>query len=134
MKRRLNTPDSKGLLLIFNQGNPLHNRPKDFRLLLVSVLRKRKPNKERKFPHIHGLEYFSYETVKTERENMSFWAPVQIQSEPNEDVTQMKGFQKELQQGWYSLVQSKLRQDPQAARWRVISMIYLRWSQRLQEA
>ena len=104
-KRRLNTPDAKGLLLIFNQGNPLHNRPQDFRLLLVSVLRKRKPNRERKFPHIHGLVYFSFETVKTEKEKMSFWAPVQLQNEPNEDVTQMKDFQKDLQQGWYAFVE-----------------------------
>lgn len=34
-KRRLNLPEAKGLLLIFNQGNPLHNRPEDFRLSTV---------------------------------------------------------------------------------------------------
>jgi len=45
-KKRLNMPDAKGLLLVFNQGNALHNRPKDFRLLTGSVLRKR--DKDRK--------------------------------------------------------------------------------------
>ena len=104
-KQRLDLPDAKGLLLIFNQGNLLHSRPQDFKVLMVSVLQKRKPNRERKFPHIHGLVYFSYETVKTEKEQMSFWAPVQLQSEPNEDVTPMKNFQKELQQRWYSFVE-----------------------------
>jgi hypothetical protein len=28
-KKRLNIPDAKGLLLVFNQGNLLHNRPKE---------------------------------------------------------------------------------------------------------
>jgi DNA phosphorothioation-dependent restriction protein DptG len=105
-KQRLGSPDAKGLLLIFNQGNLLHNRPQDFRLLMVSVLRKRKPNRELKFPHIHGLVYFSYETVKTAKESMSFWAPVQLQTEPGEDVTPMQDFQKDLQQEWYAFVQN----------------------------
>jgi hypothetical protein len=104
-KQRLNLADAKGLLLIFNQGNPLHNRPKDFSLLLGSVLRKRKPNKERKFTHIHGLVYFSFETVKTEKERMSFWAPVQLKTEPGEDVTAIRDFQKELEQAWYAFVE-----------------------------
>lgn len=104
-KKRLNTPDAKGLLLIFNQGNQLHKHPKDFRLLLYMVLRKRKPDKQRKFPHINCLVYFSYETVKAEKEKMSFWAPMQLQAEPNEDVMPMRTFQKELQQGWYAFVE-----------------------------
>jgi len=106
-KRRLNLPDAKGLLLIFNQGNPLHNRPEDFRLLTASVLRKRDKDKERRFPHIHALVYFSYETVKSEKQKMSFWAPLQLQNGPNEDVTPMRDFQKELQQGWYAFVEKK---------------------------
>lgn len=105
-KQRLNLLDAKGLLLIFNQGNPLHNRPKDFSLLLASVLRKRKPTKERKFSHIRGLVYFSYETVKTEKERMSFWAPVQLKTEPGEDVTAMKDFQNDLQQAWYAFLEN----------------------------
>src|SRR5882757_5154499 len=39
-KERLNTPDAKGLLLVFNQGNQLHTRPHDFKKLIVSVLQK----------------------------------------------------------------------------------------------
>jgi hypothetical protein len=103
-KLRLNMPDGKGLLLIFNQGNPLHNRPQDFRLLTASVLRKRDKDKVRRFPHIHGLVYFSYDTVKTEKENMNFWAALQL-AEGNEDVTPMEDFQKHLQQAWYAFVE-----------------------------
>jgi hypothetical protein len=104
-KHRLKLPTAKGLLLIFNQGNLLHNRPHDFRLLLQRVLIKRTSDKKLRFTHINGVVYFSYETVKAQRQNMSFWAPMQIQMAPNEDVTQMKEFQEALQQGWYKHVE-----------------------------
>jgi hypothetical protein len=104
-KERLNLPSAKGLLLIFNQGNLLHNRPQDFRLLVAKILRKKMPSKELKFTNISGVVYFSYETVKTEQQNMSFWASMQIQIAPNEDLTPMEQFQKTLQQGWYSYVE-----------------------------
>jgi hypothetical protein len=106
-KKRLNMPDAKGLLLVFNQGNPLHNRPKDFRLLTASVLRKRDKEKARRFPHINGLVYFSFDSVKTEKENMNFWAALQLQTEANEDVTSMRDFQKELELAWYAFVERK---------------------------
>ena len=99
-------PDAKGLVLIFNQGNLLHNRPPDFTKLMTIVLRKRDKDKERRFPHIHAEVYFSYDTVKTEREKMNFWASLQLH-EPNEDVTSMENFLKELQQAWYAFVQKK---------------------------
>lgn len=106
-KGRLNMPNAKGLLFVFNQSNVLHNRPQDFRLLTASVLRKRDKDKERRFPHIHGLVYFSFDSVKTERENMNFWAPLQLKTEPNEDVTPMRDFQKDLEQAWYAFVGKK---------------------------
>src|SRR5215469_8792640 len=84
-KQRLNMPDAKGLVLIFNQGNLLHNRPPDFTKLMTIVLRKRDKDKERRFPHIHAGVYFSYDTVKTEKEKMNFWASLQLH-EPNEDL------------------------------------------------
>ena len=106
-KKRLNMPDAKGLLLVFNQGNALHNRPKDFRLLTAIVLRKRDKDKERRFPHIHGLVYFSYDSVKTEQEAMNFWAPLQLKTGSSEDLTPMTDFQKELQQSWYAFVEKR---------------------------
>lgn len=39
--RRYTLKDAKGMVLIFNEGNPLHNRPEDYKQLLVHVLRKR---------------------------------------------------------------------------------------------
>ena len=104
-KERLNLPTAQGLLLIFNQGNLLHNRPNDFRLLIAKVLRKKTANRELRFTQIRGVVYFSYETVKTEKQNMSFWAPMQIQHTPDEDMEPMKQFQKHLQQDWYSYVE-----------------------------
>jgi hypothetical protein len=106
-KSRLNLPDAKGLLLVFNQGNALHNRPKDFRLLMASVLRKRDKEKERRFPHIHGVVYFSYDTIKTEQESMNFWAALELKTGANEDLTPMTDFQNELQQAWYAFVEKK---------------------------
>lgn len=103
-KAQLTLPSARGLLLIFNHGNVLHNRPKDFRLLVAKVLRKKLPSRELRFTHIHGVVYFSYETVKTQEQNMSFWAAMQIQVAPGDDTKPMEQFQKELQQGWYAYV------------------------------
>jgi hypothetical protein len=98
-----NLPTAKGLLLVFNEGNPLHNRPEDFRKLLAIVLRKRRTGNERAFPHINGAVYFSFDTVKTQQK-MNFWAPLQMQ-EPDEDVTPLKQFQHDLQQAFYLYLQ-----------------------------
>ncbi len=68
-KEQLNLPSAQGLLLVFNQGNQLHTRPKDFRLLVAKVLRKKLPSKELRFTHIQGVVYFSYETVKTQEQH-----------------------------------------------------------------
>jgi hypothetical protein len=64
-------------------------------------------DKERRFPHIHCLVYFSYDSVKTEQEAMNFWAPLQLKAGSNEDLTPMTDFQKELQQAWYAFVEKK---------------------------
>jgi hypothetical protein len=72
--------DAKGLLLVFNQGNARHNRPKDFRLLTGSVLRKR--DKDSKLGFLISTVrctpvYFSYDSVKTEQEAMLGTAAIQ---------------------------------------------------------
>jgi hypothetical protein len=106
-KARLSLADARGLVLVFNHGNFLHNNPNDFRVLTGSVLRKRDKEKERRFPHIHGLVYFSYDSVKSVKENMNFWAAMQLKTAPDDDVTQMRDLQKELQQAWYAFVEKK---------------------------
>jgi hypothetical protein len=103
-KMRLGISDAKGLVLIFNQGNRLHNRPNDFRRLIGSVLRKRDSERNLRFPNIQGVVYFSYESVKSEPEQMSFWAPMQVREKLSEDVTPMQAFQRELRDAWYSFV------------------------------
>jgi hypothetical protein len=103
-KKLLNISDAKGLVLIFNQGNPLHNRPNDFRKLIESVLRKRDSRRNLRFTNIHGVVYFSFETVKSESEQMSFWAPMQVREKLTEDVMPMRTFQRELRDAWYAFV------------------------------
>jgi hypothetical protein len=105
-KNACHLPTAKGLLLVFNERNPLHNRPKDFRTLLESVLLKRKPDKQRAFPHINGVIYFSFETVKTETDgrSMNFWDAVRL-AVGSEDTAPLKQFQDELQQAWYAYIQ-----------------------------
>jgi hypothetical protein len=105
-KQRLNISGAKGLVLIFNQGNLLHNRPNDFQKLIESVLRKRDPGRNLRFANIHGVVYFSFETVKSEIEQMSFWAPMQVRRTLRDDVTPMQAFQKELRDAWYSFVET----------------------------
>ncbi|MFZ0279485.1 MAG: hypothetical protein WA254_03535 [Candidatus Sulfotelmatobacter sp.] len=104
-KTRLALSDAKGLVLVFNQANQLHNRPHDFRRLLENVLRKRDAERKLRFPNIHGLVYFSFETVKSEPHQMSFWAPMQVRERLSEDVTPMQTFQRELRDAWYSFVE-----------------------------
>jgi hypothetical protein len=105
-KTRLGLSDAKGLVLVFNQGNPLHNRPNDFRKLIESVLRKRDACRELRFPNIQGVVYFSFESVKSEHEQMSFWAPMQVREKPSEDVSPLQSFQRELRDAWYSFVEA----------------------------
>jgi tRNA G26 N,N-dimethylase Trm1 len=50
--------------------------------------------------------YFSFETVKSEREQMSFWAPMQVREKVSENVTPMQTFQRELRDAWYSFVET----------------------------
>ena len=101
-KKQHNLPTAKGLLLVFNEGNPLHNRPEDFHKLMESVIRKKDPEKQRRFESIHGWVYFSFETVKTQKENMNFWYAAQVQTDPNDNEELMAQFQNDLQQAWYA--------------------------------
>jgi hypothetical protein len=104
-KIRLGISDAKGLLLVFNQQNLLHNRPKDFRRLIESVLLKRDGERRLRFQNINGVVYFSFESVKSDVEQMSFWAPMQVRESLTEDVTPMQTFQRELRDAWYAFVE-----------------------------
>jgi len=105
-KKHLNRPDALGLLFVFNQANPLHDHPKDFRLLLGEVLCKRDSTRQLRFPHIDGVVYFSFETVKSDPEQMSFWAPMQLRETLEQDVTAMQTFQRQLRDAWYAFVET----------------------------
>jgi hypothetical protein len=104
--RRHKLKDAKGMVLIFNEGNPLHNRPEDYKQLLVHVLRKRvRGGVGRRFPHLHAAVYFSFETIKHPTRDMSFWSEIKIQVSSDDDVTPIQQFQKELKGAWFKYLE-----------------------------
>jgi hypothetical protein len=106
-KKHLELPGAQGLLFIFNQGNFLYNRPKDFRLLIGNVVCKRDLLGQLRFPNIHGVVYFSFETGRSEKEQMSFWAPLQLRETADEDLTRMQNFQAELRDAFYAIIAAR---------------------------
>jgi hypothetical protein len=105
-KERLSIPSAHGVVLIFNEGNPLHAAsPQDFARLAGEVIQK--PNSaERRFPHIQGMVYFSFRTIETfdeqTQEYMPFWLPAQVRGDAVEGV---KRFQDDLKLGWCQYVE-----------------------------
>ena len=95
-KNRERVPDSKGLLLIVNDGNFLLTAPDIFMTLVARVLQKRTEAGERKFPHIRGVVYFSYRVAAAVEQNL-FW--VQGTVEPAADSA-MQVFQSKLRAEW----------------------------------
>jgi hypothetical protein len=113
-KKRESLPSAKGLILIANPGNPYHNVPEDYRRLMAEVLRKRTQSGELRFDNIHGGVYFSVADVKSRKEQMYFWANLQMKRTSDDDVTALAQFQQRLQQAWYKWIekntQLKVRQ------------------------
>jgi hypothetical protein len=118
-KQRLALPSAKGLMIIANEGNPYHNDPRSFRLLLGDILRKRTPQGDLRFPHINAAVNFSVKDVKARDQGMYFWANLQMSQAPDEDVSPMVNFQKELQQAWYRYIEKvchvEVRQHSEAS-------------------
>jgi len=100
-KERLSIPAAHGVVLIFNEGNPLHAAsPQHFARLVGEVIQKPYSG-ERRFPHIQGMVYFSFRTIETFDEQtqkcMPFWLPAQVRGDAVEEV---KRFQDDLKLGW----------------------------------
>jgi hypothetical protein len=105
-KERLSVPSAHGVVLIFNEGNPLHAEgPQHFARLAGEVIQKPQSG-ERRFPHIQGTVYFSFGTITTFDEQtqkpMPFWLPAQVRGDAVEEVRQ---FQHDLKLGWYRHVE-----------------------------
>jgi hypothetical protein len=115
-KELLNLSSAKGLVLIFNDNNVLHNSPKDYARLIATVVRKRTPEGVLRYPHIQGIVYFSFVSVKARDEGMSFWLPIQVKNKMEDDASDIEQFQLELREGWYAFVGKKfgkpVRQHP----------------------
>jgi hypothetical protein len=118
-KQRERMPNARGILLIHNPLNRYHNDPKSFRLLVADALRKKDPRGNLRYPHIHGGVYFSTNDVQSPKEDMYFWANFQMQRTPNEDISDIVRFQKDLQQGWYRYIEEvmgiQVRQHSESA-------------------
>jgi hypothetical protein len=103
-KLREGLPSARGILLIANTGNHYHNEPKSLRLLLASILKKRSPSGELRYPHIQGAVFFSAGDVKSASVDAHFWASLQMKSSPDSDVSDIVKFQHDLQQAWYRFI------------------------------
>lgn len=97
-KESRNSPSSKGLLLIANEGNLLHTSPKDYMILVARVLSKLTQERQRRFPYIDGVVYFSYR-IRTQREGLPFWIAGYTKQGGDPPMTT---FQERLKLGWYS--------------------------------
>jgi hypothetical protein len=104
-KQRETLPSARGIILISNPSNRYHSDPRSYRLIIADVLGKRDEKGGLRYPHIHGAVYFSCNDVKSVRENMYFWANLQMRQTPDEDVSDIVRFQNDLQQGWYQYIE-----------------------------
>ena len=104
-KERMSLPSAKGMILIANEANTYHNHPESYRRLMAEILRKRTQTGELRFDHIHAGVYFSLGAVKSRDENMFFWENLQMKRTPDEDLTPIVEFQRNLQQGWYKYIE-----------------------------
>lgn len=105
-KERLSIPSAHGVVLIFNEGNPLHAAgPRHFARLAGEVIQKPQSG-DRRFPHIQGMVYFSFGTVDTfdqqTQKSMPFWLPAQVRGDAGVEI---KKFQDDLKLGWYQYVE-----------------------------
>ena len=104
-KEHLKVEGHKGLLLIANDGNFLHDDPENYMILVSRVLKKRKDGKPR-FPHVDGVIYFSYR-IGSRRERTPFWASGTVRgSDPI-----LSAFMQKLRTGWFAYV-SKVTGQP----------------------
>jgi hypothetical protein len=82
-----------------------YKRLQDVKVLVASILRKHNQEKRLKFPHIQGMIYFSFDTVKSQLEKMSFWAWTSFPHSPIENVRVLEEFQDELKRAWFAFVE-----------------------------
>lgn len=105
-KGHLGVPSAHGVVLLYNEGNPLHAHSlQDFMRLVGQVIQK-PDGGARRFPHIHGAIYFSFGAVEVfddrTQEYMPFWFPAQVSGD---SVDAVKRFQDDLKTGWYRYIE-----------------------------
>jgi hypothetical protein len=100
-KKRLCLPSAHGVLLLFNQGNPLHSAsPEHAGRLIGEVIQK-----SGRFPHIQGLVYFSLHVPTLDEQTqktMPFWFPAQVRGDSVEAVQR---FQQALKEAWFEFIE-----------------------------
>jgi hypothetical protein len=104
-KIRMGLSAAKGMILIANQSNFYHDHPDSFRRLIAEILRKRTSSGALRYPHINAAVYFSFQGVKSRDEGMHFWANLQMKQAPDEDVSSIVSFQRDLQQAFYQYIE-----------------------------
>jgi hypothetical protein len=105
-KERLSLPSAHGVVLLFNEGNPLHAaRPQHFGRLVGELIQKPRSGERRHFPYIQGIIYFSLRVPTFDEQTqkrMPFWFPAQVQGDSVEEI---KHFQEDLKRGWYQYIE-----------------------------
>jgi hypothetical protein len=104
-KERLSLSSAHGVVLLFNEGNPLHAAsPQHFARLAGEVIQK-PASGERRFPHIQGMVYFSFHVQTFDEQTqkyMPFWHPAQVRGD---SVEAIEHFQEDLKKGWYQYIE-----------------------------
>lgn len=97
-KQAKRCPEARGLLLIANDGNLLHTSPRDYMNFVARVLAKKAKDGAPRFPHIHGVVYFSYR-IRSRDEGLPFWISGYTSRGGDPHMT---AFQHRLLSGWFS--------------------------------
>lgn len=107
-KKRLSLSSANGVILIFNNGNPLHAANLHaFAEILGHVIQETESQSgEHRFPHIQGAIYFSLNvhTIDPEtKKSMPFFFPMQVRGPAADSV---RRFQEDFRRGWYEMLEA----------------------------
>lgn len=105
-KEHLSVPSAHGVVLLFNEGNPLHAHSLQHFMRLVGEVIQKPAGGARRFPHIHGAIYFSFGTVEVfddqTQKCMPFWFPAQVSGDSAADVLRL---QDDLKTRWCQYIE-----------------------------
>jgi hypothetical protein len=103
-KAREGLMTARGVLLIANPKNAYHSDPESYKQILVNILQKKDGAGIQRYSHINACVYFAAGDIISERGY--FWANIIMQKTPDEDISDLKTFQDDLNLGLNSYVRN----------------------------